>query len=118
VPDGLARTRWYNSKRAMAQHNEAGCESEVDAAIDQVRRIADEVGAPMATVALAWVKAQPAVTSVLIGARNPDELAWNLPADDLTLDPTVLAQLAAVTEPVKAALGNNPDMWLAPSRMR
>lgn len=118
VPEGLARTRWYNSGRAMAQHNEPGCEAEVFAAIESVRQIAQEVGAPMATVALAWVKQQPAVTSFLVGARNPEELTWNLPVADLNLSADVIKRLAAVTEPVKEQLGNNPDMWLSPSRMR
>ena len=118
VPDGLARTRWYNNARAMAQHNELGCEAEVFAAIEGVRQIAAEVGAPMATVALAWVKQQPAVTSFLVGARNPDELSWNLPAADFTLTADVVSRLAAATEPVKAKLGTNLDMWMAPSRMR
>lgn len=118
VPDGLARTRWYNRERAMAQHDEPGCEAEVFAAIEEVRTIAEEVGAPMATVALAWVKQQPAVTSFLVGARSPEELAWNLPAAGLTLADDVLARLAAATEPVKEKLGNNPDMWMTPSRMR
>jgi aryl-alcohol dehydrogenase-like predicted oxidoreductase len=118
VPDGLARTRWYNSKRAMAQHGEAGCETEVFAAIDGVRQIADELGQPMANVALAWVKQQPAVTSFLVGARNPDELQWNLPAAALTLSADVIQRLNTATEPVKIKLGDNPDMWLSPSRMR
>jgi len=118
VPDGLARTRWYNSQRAMAQHGEAGCETEVFAAVEAVRAIAEELDQPMANVALAWVKAQAAVTSFLVGARNPTELSWNLPAVDLTLSPEVLAKLSAATEPVKAKLGTNPDMWLVPSRMR
>jgi aryl-alcohol dehydrogenase-like predicted oxidoreductase len=76
------------------------------------------VGAPMATVALAWVKQQAAVTSFLVGARSPEELQWNLPAADLILSDDVVRRLAEVTEPVKAKLGENPDMWFAPSRMR
>lgn len=118
VPEGLARTRWYNSQRALATHGEAGCEAEVFVALERLRRIADESGVTMATLALAWVKAQPAVTSFLVGARNPEELSWNLPVVNQTLATDVLQQLAAATEPVKAKLGNNPDMWLVPSRMR
>ncbi len=118
VPDGLARTRWYNSQRALATHGEAGCEAEVFVALERLREIASETGITMAMLALAWVKAQPAVTSFLVGARNPEELSWNLPVVDQTLASAVLQQLAAATEPVKAKLGNNPDMWLVPSRMR
>jgi aryl-alcohol dehydrogenase-like predicted oxidoreductase len=118
VPDGLARTRWYNSGRAMAQHGEAGCEAEVFTAIDAVRQLATEIDVPIATAALAWVKQQPTVTSFLVGARNPEELQRNLPAVDLSLSTEMGQRLAAATEPVKARLGNNPDMWLVPSRMR
>lgn len=118
VPDGLARTRHYANTRALAQHNESGCESEVFAALTEVRRIAQAMGQPMAAVALAWVKQQPGITTLLVGARKPAELQWNLPALDLTLSADVLAELARVTEPVKAKLGNNPDMWMSTSRMR
>lgn len=118
VPDGLARTRHYANRRALAQHNEPGCEAEVFAAIAEVRRIAQELGQPMATVALAWVKQQPSITSLLVGARNPAELQWNLPAQDLTLSAEVIAELASVTAPVKEKLGSNPDMWMSTSRMR
>ncbi len=118
VPDGLARTRLYRSTRAMADHNEPGCEAEVFAAVEGVRQIAADLGQPMATVALAWVKQQAAVTSFLVGARNPDELSWNLPVIDLALSSDTISALAKVTEPVKEKLGNNPDMWLVPSRMR
>lgn len=118
VPDGLSRTRLYANTRPMAEHTDPGCETEVFAALTAIHRIADGLGQPMATVALAWVKQQPGITSFLVGARKPEELQWNLPVLDLTLSADVLAELASVTEPVKAKLGNNPDMWMSTSRMR
>ncbi len=118
VPDNIARTRLYAGSRPMTEHTEPGCEAEVFAALAEVRRIADELGQPMATVALAWVRQQPGVTAFLVGARKPEELAWNLPVMDLTLSDDVVAELARVTEPVKTKLAGNPDMWMAPSRMR
>lgn len=118
VPAGLSRTRLYANSRPMAQHRDPGCESEVFAALKGIGRIAGEVGQPMATVALAWVKQQPGITSFLVGARNPEELQWNLPALDLTLSADVIAALARATAPVKTKLGNNADMWMSVSRMR
>ena len=118
VPAGLARIRLYGGNRPMAQHGESGCEAEVFTALQAIRRIADGLGQPMATVALAWVKQQPGVTSFLVGARKPEELQWNLPVLDLTLPADVVAALNHATEPVKAQLGNNPDMWMSTSRMR
>ena len=118
VPDGLARTRHYASSRAEAAHGEAGTEAEVFAALAEIKKIADGLGQPMAAVALAWLRQQPGVATILVGARSPEELQMNLPALDLQLTPTVIQQLNQVTEPVKEKLGNNPDMWLVPSRMR
>jgi len=118
VPTGLARTRLYANSRPTAGHTDPGCETEVFAALQEVQRIADGLGQPMATVALAWVKQQPGITALLVGARKPEELQWNLPVLDLTLSADVLAALASATAPVKAKLGNNPDMWMSTSRMR
>jgi myo-inositol catabolism protein IolS len=118
VPPGLARTRYYASSRADGQHGEAGCEEEVFTALAGIRKIADELGQSMAAVALAWLRQQPGVATILVGARSPEELKQNLPAQELQLSPDVIRALSEVTEPVKAKLGNNPDMWMVPSRMR
>lgn len=118
VPDGLAQSRWYSDKRPLAKHGEPGAEAEVFAALEVLAGIAARLGMPMATMALAWAKAQPGVASVLVGARSPDELRLNLPVVDLSLTAETHKALSAATEAVKAKLGTNPDMWLVPSRMR
>ena len=118
VPDGLARTRWYAGSRPQARHGEPGCEEAVFHAIAGIRDVSERVGAPLASVALAWVLKQRGVTSLLVGARNPDELARNLPALALDLDAATIAELERQTEPVKEAIGRNLDMWYAESRMR
>lgn len=119
VPDGLARTRYYAATRTeMSQHGEAGCEEEVFAALAGIRTIAADLGQTMAAAALAWLRQQPGVATILIGARNPQEVQLNLPALDLSLSPAVIQTLNDLTEPVKQKLGDNPDMWFVPSRMR
>ncbi len=118
VPAGLARTRYYNSARVGAAHGEPGVEDEVFTALGEIQKIATQLGAPMAAVALAWLRQQPGVATILVGARTPQELQLNLPALDLHLAPELIQKLNAVTEPVREKLGNNPDMWLVPSRMR
>ncbi|MFL6161790.1 MAG: aldo/keto reductase [Jatrophihabitantaceae bacterium] len=50
-----------------------------------VRRVAEQSGATMAQVALAWLAARPAVTSVILGARTTEQLEDNLLAADLRL---------------------------------
>jgi aryl-alcohol dehydrogenase-like predicted oxidoreductase len=61
--------------------------------LDLMRDVASSRGASVAQVALAWVLSRDAVTSVIIGARNPDQLDDNLKAIDLTLSPDELKLL-------------------------
>ena len=70
VPDGLARTRLYSHDRPMARHGEIGCETEVFNALAKIRSVAAEAGVTMAEMALAWVRQQPGVTSLLVGREN------------------------------------------------
>jgi len=56
-----------------------------DVVIDAMRPIAQAKGVSVAQVALAWLLHQPQVTSVIIGAKRPDQLADNLAATQVTL---------------------------------
>jgi aryl-alcohol dehydrogenase-like predicted oxidoreductase len=56
-----------------------------DVVIDAMRPIAQAKGVSVAQVALAWLLHQPQVTSVIIGAKRPDQLADNLAATTVTL---------------------------------
>ena len=67
--------------------------------IGAVQSVADARGASMSQVALAWVGAQPAVTSVILGARTVDQLRDNLGAADLVLSADELSALDAVSTP-------------------
>ncbi len=118
VPEGLARTRHYSGKRRLAEHGEHGLEEELFAAVSKVREIASELGEPMAAVSLAWLRQQAGVTSLLVGARDAEEVRRNLPSLELTLSDDILQRLDAVTRSVKEAVGTNLDMWYAPARMR
>ena len=68
--------------------------------IDELIRIAGELGTSPASVALAWVQARPGVTSTIIGARRLDQLEQNLAAADITLRDADVTALNKVSEPV------------------
>jgi len=53
--------------------------------IDVMREVGAAHGVSVARVALAYVLAKPFVTTVIIGARNTEQLEDNLAAADLTL---------------------------------
>ena len=68
--------------------------------IDAVGKIAAECNTDSSTVALAWLKAQPGVSSSIIGARTLDQLDANLKALDLLLTPEQIASLDNASKPV------------------
>jgi aryl-alcohol dehydrogenase-like predicted oxidoreductase len=65
--------------------------------IDAMRPIAEAHGASVAQVALAWLLHQPAVTSVIVGAKRVDQLADNVGAVDLRLTEDELQRLDVVS---------------------
>lgn len=65
--------------------------------IDKLIGIAKQSGTSLTKTSLAWVLANPLITSAIIGASNPDQLTDTLSAIDLTLDADLKAQLDDVT---------------------
>ena len=53
----------------------------------------------VASVALAWVQAQPGVGSTIIGARRLPQLEENLKAASLRLTPDEISRLSTLTQP-------------------
>ena len=91
--------------------------------VDQMREMAARHGATVPQVALAWLLSKTALTSILIGAGNVEQLADNIGAVDLVLDDEELALLDegspppalypmnfidAIVDPVTAALARKP----------
>ncbi|SAL44945.1 aldo/keto reductase [Caballeronia terrestris] len=66
--------------------------------IEKLKAIAAETGETLAKTSLAWVLANPAVTSAIIGASRAEQLTDTLAAIDLVLDPEVKAKLDEATD--------------------
>jgi len=59
--------------------------------------LAQEVGVSVAQLTLAWVMAQPGVTSAIVGATRVEQQAENLRSVDLSLDPAVFDRVAELS---------------------
>lgn len=68
-------------------------------AVDVLRAVAQRHGRTPAQVALAWLMSKPVVTSVILGASKPEQLADNLGAVDLALTEADIAALDACAAP-------------------
>ena len=79
---------------------------------ESLRKIAAEIGASPAQVAIAWVAAQGNDIVPLVGARRRDRLTEALGALDVKLTPAQLSSLAAAFPPGVAAGGRYPDAQL------
>jgi len=62
--------------------------------LDEVRAVADEVGATPAQVATAWLAHHDQVTAPIVGARTVDQLEENLDAAEVTLSDDQFERLA------------------------
>ena len=65
--------------------------------VEELRRLADEAGMPLTTMAVSWVLANPVITSAIVGASRPEQLTDTVGAADKALDPALKDQLDALT---------------------
>jgi aryl-alcohol dehydrogenase-like predicted oxidoreductase len=98
MPTGATRLG-ERPDRGMEAYERRNAKPATWAVIGAVEDVARARGASMAQVALAWVAAQPAVTSVILGARTSAQLADNLGAAGLVLTEAELARLSEVSKP-------------------
>ncbi|OBI58768.1 aldo/keto reductase [Mycobacterium sp. E796] len=105
------------TRRNAGQHN-AGRGALVDAflseqsyaVVDELEIIAKAHETNVASVALAWVRTQPGVASVIIGARRLSQLEDNVRAVDVSLGADELARLDELTKPTFGFPNNMLEM--------
>jgi voltage-dependent potassium channel beta subunit len=62
-------------------------------AVQRVVRIAEDLGVPMASLALAWCLRDPGISSVIIGATKTSQIADNIKATEVSLDKETLDRI-------------------------
>jgi aryl-alcohol dehydrogenase-like predicted oxidoreductase len=65
--------------------------------VEAIKQIAKEADLSMVTLSVAWVLANPVVTSPIIGASRPDQLSDSVAAATVALDPAVKSRLDDLT---------------------
>lgn len=107
-PTGATRLG-ENPNRGMEAYGPRNAEERTWAVIDAVKDLAKKYDASPAQVSLAWLAAQPQVTSVILGARTPEQLADNLGAADLKLSLEDIAKLSEISQPQMAEYPYGPQ---------
>jgi aryl-alcohol dehydrogenase-like predicted oxidoreductase len=73
--------------------------------VNRLKTVAERHGKTVAQLAIAWVLANSAVTSAIVGVRRPDHLLSALPAADWHLDEATkneIESIVAEREPATA----------------
>jgi 1-deoxyxylulose-5-phosphate synthase len=65
--------------------------------VGRIQKIAEQQGTRMATLSVAWILANPAITSVILGASRTEQLTDTLAAADYKLDCAAKAKLDEVS---------------------
>jgi aryl-alcohol dehydrogenase-like predicted oxidoreductase len=100
-PEGATRLG-EDPGRGMEAYDRVGSRQRTWDVLEAVQDVAETRGVSMPQVALAWLAARPAVTSVILGARTTGQLRDNLGVVDVTLEPDDVARLDAVSDPGRA----------------
>lgn len=99
VPPTGATRLGENPERGMEAWQARNDDERTWKTLTVVKEIADRHGVSASQVALAWLTAQPAVTSVIIGARTVEQLRDNMGAASLHLSDEQLQQLSDASAP-------------------
>jgi aryl-alcohol dehydrogenase-like predicted oxidoreductase len=89
-----------NADEGMRIWNQHGQSEQTWPVLDAVRKVAEGHGVSLAQVAIAWLLARPAVSSVILGARSMEQFADNLAAAEVKLTPEETQLLDDASEPV------------------
>jgi len=98
VPTGATRLG-ENPERGVERYAGRNAQQRTWDVIDALQRIAEARGVSMAQVSLAWLAAQPVVSSIILGARTTEQLTDNLGSADVELEPAELAALDEASDP-------------------
>lgn len=87
LPAG-SRATWQADRQINALLTDANL-----SIVGRLGALADELGMPMPVMALAWILRLPSVSSVIVGASRPGQLASNLAASGVELPADALARI-------------------------
>ena len=79
--------------------------------VERLRPIAASLDVSLTQLALRWLAAQPGVTSALVGARTPDEIAEDAAALDGSVPAETMDVIQAISDEIYVSMPYYYDMW-------
>lgn len=84
---------------------------EVYNAVEQLKKVANAVGRPLSHLALQWLDARKGVDSILVGARNREQLLTNVSALADPVGSEVLCELSEISDELMCKLPAAPTLF-------
>lgn len=78
---------------------------------ERLRPIAEALDVSLSQLALRWLISQPGVTSALVGARMPEEIAEDASVTDWDLPEKVMDDIQEISDEVYLSMPHYFDMW-------
>ncbi|MDF2499665.1 MAG: voltage-gated potassium channel [Anaerosporomusa subterranea] len=66
--------------------------------VEKLKTLAGELNLPLSNLSLAWVLAQPNITSAIIGASRPEQVLENIKAADVRLSQDVVEEIEDILD--------------------
>ncbi len=111
IPERLKRV-WYLSPEYKHLHKP------IFETLDCIKKLAKQEGLNMAALSIAYGMHKPQTASVLVGARNTDQLKENLKAANLKLEADIMDKMDKCTNELFNLMKYNADMWRTESAIR
>jgi aryl-alcohol dehydrogenase-like predicted oxidoreductase len=96
--DWRGRQRAGSSEEGVGPFSPGNFERNLER-VERLRSVAERLGIPVSTLALAWAVHQEGVTAAIAGSRNAAHVRSNAAAGDVTLDATTLAEIDSIFGP-------------------
>lgn len=61
--------------------------------VDNLKKIGDRIGATVSQIAISWILRRPEITSVIVGARNPQQIEETVKAADIRLSNDIILKI-------------------------
>lgn len=113
IPPQRARSRHFHWARGQGQsrHHGAGAEEAMAEALETLQTLAIDLQVSTSQLALAWVRAHPAIDVTIVGVHTAEQLEDHLAASAALCPPAIRAQMNAATQALFDTLGCNPDYY-------
>jgi len=83
----------------------------VHGGVEKLKQLAEEAQRPLVHLAIRWVAAQPGVTSVLVGARNAEQVRQNAAAMTGEIDDAILARMSEISNEIVAKVPDTGNIF-------